>query len=220
MSTGVALPRLHVVSDDRVLATDGWLRMAAAVLEAGRAALALHLRGPRTTGARLFELAEALLPEAGQRGSLLLMNDRVDVAMIAGAHGAHLGRRSLPLAEVRRLLGPGARIGVSLHEPDAVRAAGAEGADYAFLGTIFRTPSHPWASALGPDALALAAEAAGGLPVLAIGGVGPREVGTTRASGAYGVAVVSGVWHADDPPAAVASYIDELDAADVKLGKA
>jgi len=208
-TTRAPLPRLHVVTDDRVLAREGWTRAAAGVLAAGGAALALHVRGPRTGGATLFELARALLPEARGSGALLIVNDRVDVALVAGTDGAHLGRRSLPVREARSLLGH-AWLGASVHEPEAAGPVRSEGADYAFLGTMFRTPTHPDATGLGPDALARAAGGAVGFPVLAIGGIGPRRVGAVRAAGAYGVAVVSGVWDAGDPASAVARYLEEL----------
>lgn len=181
--------------------------------------LALHLRGPRTPGRRLFDLAAALLPAAEAVGALLLVNDRVDVAGAVGAHGAHLGRRSLPVSEVRALLGPDAWIGASVHgagEVDALEAL----PNFLIVGALYSTASHPGRTGAGPDRLrevAGAVEAAGAragaaagasrpLPLIGIGGVTPERIPEVQSAGASGVAVLSGVWGARDPAAAVARY--------------
>ena len=208
---GAALPRLHVVTDDAVLARTSWSGAAEAALEAGGPALALHLRGPRTGGATLYRLARRLGPRARAAGALLIVNDRVDVALAAGAAGAHLGARSLPAPEARRLLGPGRWVGVSIHDPSAAGGPAVEGADYAFLGSIHPTPSHPAADALGAEALGVAVGRARGLPVLGIGGIGPEHVRPLLAAGAHGVAVLSGVWDQRGAADAVRAYLGALE---------
>lgn len=210
---GASLPWLHVVTDDAVLARATWPDVAEAVLEAGGPAVALHLRGPRTLGRTLFALARRLVPRARATGSLLIVNDRVDVALAAGADGAHLGARSLPPADARRLLGTGRWMGVSLHDPDAVGGRAVEGADYAFLGTIHRTPSHPEADTLGAEALRVAARRAGRLPVLGIGGIRPEHVRALQVAGAHGVAVMRGVWSQPSAADAVRAYLGLEEAA-------
>jgi len=206
-----ALPRFHAVTDDAVLADPSFADRARAALESGGAALALHLRGPHTPGGPLHALAQALVPVAEDRGALLVVNDRVDVALVTGAHGVQLGARSLPVAPVRALLGRGRGVGVSTHGAAEARAAAEDGADWAFVGTIYATPSHPERPGAGPGALGSALEAGGGLPLVAIGGVTPERVGAVVRAGAWGVAAVRGVWGATDPAEAVERYVRALD---------
>ncbi len=204
-------PLLHVVTDDSILARDGWAAQAAAVLVAGGAALALHVRGPSTDGATLFELTSRLIPEARRSGSWIIVNDRIDVARSADADGAHLGVRSLSARTARELLGPGKRVGVSLHRPEQVEWARAGGADYAFVGTIFPTPSHEGRLGMGIGGFRDVVERAGGLPLFGIGGIGVEQVAQLMESGAGGVAVMRGVWDRPDPAVAVAEYLHTIE---------
>jgi thiamine monophosphate synthase len=104
------LPRLHLITDDAVLQDPGFLQWALDVLRDLGPAIALHLRGHATAGVRLYRLATALAPAAQQTGSLLVINDRVDLALFLAAEhprlnlAVQLGRRSLPLAAVRNLM--------------------------------------------------------------------------------------------------------------------
>ncbi len=205
------LPRLHVVTDDRILRRADVLEAAARIVRTGGRGLALHVRGPRTDGARLYEIASALVAVAGEAGALLLVNDRADVALVARAHGVHLGGRSLPVAEARRILGPGPWVGASAHEPGEAALAAHEGADFAFVGTIWESESHPGRTGGGRPLLRAAVLAAPMLPLLAIGGVTEERAGQARAAGAHGVAVIRGVWEAGDPAAAVKRYLEVLD---------
>jgi thiamine-phosphate diphosphorylase len=172
----------------------------------GGSRVALHLRGPGTAGGRLFHLARKLAEEGGS----LVINDRVDVALAVGLDQVHLGRRSLPAGVVRSMLGADASVGVSTHDVSEVSTAAREGADWLFVGTIYPTPSHPDAEGRGPLALVEAVAAARGIPGFAIGGVTPGRVPELLAAGAYGVAVVRGVWAAADPLAALSEYLDAL----------
>lgn len=205
------IPRLHVVTDDSVLARDDLPRTAGVVMEAGAGLLALHVRGPHTRGRAVYDIAAGLGPVAAEAGSVLVVNDRVDVALALGLGAVHLGRRSLEPVEARRLLGPEGLIGRSSHGvADAAEVASA-GADYVFLGNVFGTASHPDRAALGLAALADAVAAAEPVPVLAIGGVDIHRVAEVRANGAHGVAVLRGVWDADSPADAVTDYISALE---------
>jgi thiamine-phosphate diphosphorylase len=200
------LPPLHAVTVDAVLARPGFVDAAHAVLAAGGPGIVLHLRGPDTGGGVLFALAEALAPAAREAGAWLLVNDRVDVALAAGADGVQLGARSLSVAQVRGLAGGDRlRIGRSVHAPEAARDAAAEGADFVLAGTVHPTPSHPERRGEGAAYVARCAEV--GVPVVAIGGVTPAHVPALRAAGAAGVAVVRGIWDADDPAQAARMYL-------------
>lgn len=202
-------PPLHVVTDDEVLARPGFRLRAQRVLEAGAGDVALHVRGPTTAGAALFRMARELRPAAAASGALLMANDRVDLALVLDLAGVHLGERSLPPAVAREQLGAGILVGRSVHDPGPEATASAVGADYLFVGTIFRSGSHPERTGAGPERIAALARRTG-LPLFGIGGVTPERVSSVLEAGARGVAVVSGVWDADDPAAAVGRYLDAL----------
>ena len=97
------LPRLHVIVGDAQVAGDAELERLRPVLAAGGSRLALHLRARALAGRRLFEVAEWLVAAAGPAGALVVVNDRVDVALAAGADGVHLREDSLPVADARRV---------------------------------------------------------------------------------------------------------------------
>ena len=204
------IPRVHVVTDDRILARADFPEAAAAVLAAGAGRIAFHLRGPRSGGRRLEELAGLLLPAARAAGTPLLLNDRIDVALAVRADGVHLGLRSLPLSHARRLLPSGALVGCSVHGADEAEAWGAEGGaapDFLFTGPIFATRSHPGAEAAGPGLIAAVQAVCPRTAQLGIGGVTPARAGRVREAGAHGVAVIRAVWEAADPARAVAALV-------------
>jgi thiamine-phosphate diphosphorylase len=200
------LPPLHAVTDDAVLARDGFVRAAREVLAAGGPAVALHLRGPRTAGAALYALAAALRGDARGAGALLVVNDRVDVALAAGADGVQLGARSLRADEVRAAGGARLRIGRSVHAAAGARGAAAEGAEWVLAGTVNPTPSHPGRPGAGPALVSRCVTA--GLPVVAIGGITPADGAGLRAAGAAGIAAVRGIWDAPDAAAAAREYLN------------
>lgn len=198
------VPPLHVVTDDGVLARSDFLPRAGEVLRAGGQALALHLRGPRTGGRRTFDLAAELVPVARGCGAMLLVNDRVDVALAAGAHGVQLGRRGIPVSDARRLLGQERVIGSSVGPLEEGRGA-ADGADFLLAGNVYATASHPGREGIGPAGLRSLAGL--GIPVVGIGGIVPERVAEVRGAGARGVAVLRGVWDAPDAGEAVWTYL-------------
>jgi thiamine-phosphate pyrophosphorylase len=203
------LPRLHLVTDDAVLANDDFGDVAEAVLARCRDLAVLHVRGPATGGARVHAIATRMHAAALNTGTILIVNDRVDIAMAVHAHGVQLGSRSLLITDARALLGAGALIGSSVHGVAEAVEAESDGADFVIQGTIFASPSHPGRSAAG---IALVRETAErvGVPVIAIGGITPPRVADVAAAGADGVAVLGGVWHAADPVAAVDEYVDRI----------
>jgi len=205
----VRLPRLHVVTNDEVVARDSWLETASGVLETGGPDLALHVRSPHASGRHLFRLCSLLAPVALRSGSLLLVNDRVDVARTLRL-GAQLGQRSLDVRAARTVLGPEARIGVSCHGEKEVVEAVDSGADHVFFGSLFESRSHPGLRAKGLDSLRMIVDTAGGVPVIAIGGIELESAPAVVAAGAHGAAVISGVWDASDSRAATVGYISAL----------
>lgn len=205
-----AVPRLHVVTDDDVLGEPGFPAAARRVMEAGGPALALHLRGPHSGGRFIHEMAGALADAAGEAGALLVVNDRVDVLLATELTAVHLGGRSLDPATVRRLAGPDVLIGCSTHDGGEVAAAVGTGGDYLFFGNVYATPSHPGRDGAGTAGLEQAVTAAGRTPLLAIGGITPRRTEEVRGIGAFGVAVMRGVWDAPTPADAVNEYLSAL----------
>lgn len=201
----MALPSVHLITDRR-LAPDLPARVAAALAAIPRGAAAIHLREKDLGGAALLALARALLPACRARGALLLVNDRLDVALAAGADGIHLPAAGVPPGEARRLLGAAALVGVSCHSAADVERARAAGASYATFSPIWDTPSkRAYGPPLGPAALAGAARL--GLPLVALGGVGPENAAEAWAAGAAGVAVIRAWLTGPDPAAAVAALL-------------
>lgn len=207
-----SLPKLHVVTDDAVLRRPDWESCAVDVLEAGGPGVAVHVRGPGTDGGEIYRLVRCLLPHARRTGALIFVNDRVDVGLVLDVDGVHLGRRSLPVSAARGMLvGRGIRIGASIREGDRAAALADEGADYLFLGTIFETPTHPAVAGMGLEGVTCAVASTGRLPVIGIGGIDPAKAGAVRGAGAWGVAVVRGVWESPDTATAVRSYLSALE---------
>lgn len=214
---GVGIPRLHLVTNDPVIAAAGFVDRATAVLDAFGPAVALHVRGHASTGAGLYRLAEPLARAAAAAGALIVVNDRVDVALAAGC-GVQLGRRSIPVPAARRLLGPCAVVGYSAHEGGEAASMAGTGVGFIVLGTIWSSASHPGEPAAGTPLIAAAAEAMGAtaltdgvaVPIVAIGGVTPERAREAMAAGAHGVAVLSGVWGAGDAVTAAMGYLEAM----------
>ena len=200
------IPRLHVVTDDRILAREDFPAAALEVLEAGGARIALHVRGPRTSGRAHYRAAAELVRPARRAGAWLVVNDRVDVALVLGIRRVHLGGRSMPAPAARRLLGPDARVGRSVHS--AAETGGDDGRiDYLFAGTVFATPSH---AGNPPNGLGVVRAVAGAspVPVVGIGGITAGRAGQVFSAGARGVAVIRAVWDAPSPAQGVKCFLD------------
>jgi thiamine-phosphate pyrophosphorylase len=203
--------RLYLVTD-RDLAGS---RLLAEVVERAvhGGATAVQLREKSLGAARfLAEVAELRRSLAGT-GVPLFVNDRVDVALAAGADGVHVGQDDLPAAEARRLVGPGVLLGVSVATPEEARRALADGADYVSVSPVFLTPTKPDAEvAVGLEGASRIRSAVPDAPVLAIGGIDARNARAVVMAGADGVAVVSAIMSSADPQAAAAAIRGEVEA--------
>ncbi|MBI5136265.1 MAG: thiamine phosphate synthase [Nitrospirae bacterium] len=146
--------------------------------------------------------ATALRQAAHAHGALFLVNDRVDLVLMCGADGVHLGQDDLPPHVARALLPAGALVGISTHNLDEALAAQRAGADYVGFGNVFGTTSK--ADALPPTGTGPLAEACRALaiPVYAIGGVNGANLAAVKAAGCAGGALIGAVLKADDPGAA------------------
>lgn len=202
-------PPLHVVVPDRVARGRGFLPAAFGMLEDAAGRLALHLRLKETPARRIHELAVELSAAARRHGGWSVVNERVDVALTAGAQAVQLGGAALPPEAVRRVPGPDLPVGVSVHGPEEARRAVEEGANHLVVGTIFESPSHPDRPGAGPQ-LVEACRRRVDVPLVAIGGMTPGRVGEVVDAGADGVATLGGVWDADRPERRVQGFLEAL----------
>jgi thiamine-phosphate pyrophosphorylase len=161
---------------------------------------ALHLRDHAARAADLLRRGRQLRERFGSRVALVV-NDRLDVALVLGADGAQLSQRSLPVQEARRVAGR-MPLGASVHS--VAEAEAARGADWLLVGTVFQSATHPGGTTIGPEGVARVA-AAGIAPVVAIGGIDATNAAEVRSAGAHGIAVISAVLSASDPRTAARS---------------
>lgn len=198
-------PRAYLVTEGG-LVPDLVAAVRAALAGLPPGAVAVQLRDKAMPARQLLALARALQAVCGPAGQPLLVNDRLDVALAAGAAGAHLPSAGLPPEEARRMLRPGALLGVSCHSAGEVARAIAGGADFATFGPVFDTPSkRRFGEPVGLERLAEAARL--GLPLLGLGGVDPGNAAQVVASGAHGVAAIRAWLAAPDPGAAVRALL-------------
>ena len=136
--------------------------------------------------------------------ALLIVNDRVDVALLAGADGVQLGETALDVADVRKLVGAEMLVGRSVHSEVGAVDAECQGADFLVLGTIFETASHPDGLVGGLD-LVREVTGAVGVPVLGIGGITSSNAQSVMEAGARGAAVITAISMSDDPQSAASN---------------
>ena len=193
-----------LVTDDRLVAGRDLVALAVAAERGGVTSVQLRLK--RASAREQAAAARALV---GALRVPLLVNDRPDVALAAGAAGVHLGPEDLPVALVRRVVPPGFIVGASAGLPEEADAA--LGADYWGVGPWRSTATKADAGdALGAEGFSRIVARAGDTPCIAIGGVRPEDVVAVRAAGGAGVAVVSGILAADDVEAAARRYAAAL----------
>lgn len=219
VSARAACALVHAVTTDAIALSADFPDRAREVMRALGARGALHLRAPLAGGRRLHALAASLVDEARASGCALVVNDRLDVAIAAGADGVQLTSRSMGPEDARRAalrageVGARLAIGASVHDLEEARAAVAAGADWLVAGHVFPTPSHAGAPGRG-IAFLRAVAAAVPCPVIGIGGVLPRHLPLLIAAGARGAAVIRGIWDADHPARAASDYLTAYDADD------
>jgi thiamine-phosphate pyrophosphorylase len=203
------LLRLIVVTDRHLAEPRTVIEVVEAALDAG--APAIQLRDKTATAAELFQQARALLPLIRAAGALLFLNDRLDVALAAGADGVHLGPSDMPVSAARRVAPQHFLIGYSTDDPAAAQRAEADGASYIGCGAVFGTTTKAEAAAerIGVARLDDVARAVS-IPVVGIGGITPDNVVQVGATAAAGAAVVGAVMVAPDPAAVVRELLTRL----------
>jgi thiamine-phosphate pyrophosphorylase len=200
------------------LVTDPVLHKGYPVLEQVRLALVggvklIQLREKELPTGKFVDLARKALDMTRKAGAFLIVNDRVDVALTAGADGVHIGQDDMSLSDTRRLLGQDKIIGISVRSAEEAQEAEKDGADYIAASGVFATDTKKdVGSALGRESLQIIHEAAS-LPLIAIGGIKIENCAEVIKAGADGVAVVSGITMSDDIPETCRAFIEKIEKA-------
>ncbi|HEY8760510.1 MAG TPA: thiamine phosphate synthase [Candidatus Dormibacteraeota bacterium] len=189
--------RLYAITPDAE--PDAVVSLVGAVLRGG--ADVVQLRHKALARGVLLDLAGRLAALVHEAGRLFIVNDHLDIALLAEADGVHLGADDLPLEAARRVAGPRFLIGASANTPVLAREAVAAGADYLGAGPAFATSIKLGKAVIGPEGVAAVA-AAVEVPVFAIGGIEAGNLGLLLAAGVHRACVIRGLAEAADPEAA------------------
>jgi thiamine-phosphate pyrophosphorylase len=182
-----------------IVGDDDPVARAAAAVDGG--ARVVQVRMKRTPAGLVLDVARRIVELAHGRAALVLVNDRPDVAVLAGADGVHLGDEDLPPAEARAIVGPDLLVGRTCRSAKDALAALGEGADHLGYGPVFASLTKPLA--VGPFGLAALAEvcAAVPAPVVAISGITLANIADVGRAGAAAAAVIGDLFDAGDPRA-------------------
>ncbi len=201
--------RLVVITDEALAEPRGLVHVLGRALDGG--ATAVQLRSKSSSARELLDLARKLLPMVRAAGALFIINDRLDVALAAGADGVHLGPDDPPVRAVRQAVADDFIIGCSVDTVEDAAQAEADGADYIGVGTVYRTANKPDAG----DVIGLPGleQVVGGvnIPVVGIGGITPERAHDVAKTGACGAAVIGAVMSAEDPAGAVRALLSAFD---------
>ncbi|HEY3268120.1 MAG TPA: thiamine phosphate synthase [Armatimonadota bacterium] len=193
----------------------GHVEIAQAALEGG--ARTIQLRDKLASTWQMVAWAEKMRRLCEQYRALFIINDRLDVAMAAGAWGVHLGTEDMPIPHARRILGREAVIGASVANVFEARAAQAAGASYVAVGSIYPTDTKPDAGPpIGPSIIS-EIQASVTIPVIAIGGINLDNLEECRKAGASSVGVVSAVTAAQDMVQATRALVERWNEAGAAL---
>jgi thiamine-phosphate pyrophosphorylase len=178
--------------------------LADTMLEAGARIMQLRLKD--LPARDLLAIARQIAAHCRQRGAIFIVNDRVDIAMLAGADGVHLGQEDLPLEAARRVAGATMMVGISTHNVEQARAAEAGGADYLGFGPMYAGGLKNIAAGKGLNSLR-AMRAAVKIPIVAIGGITEAKVPEVLDAGADAAAIITDVVKAPDIGAKVSAIL-------------
>jgi thiamine-phosphate pyrophosphorylase len=214
------LPRLNVILDTNVAARAGWTLpdLAEACVSGG--ARWLQIRAKTISGGAFLDVATRVLAIAHASGAILVVNDRADIARLAGADGVHVGQDDLSPAAARTVVGTDAVVGISTHTEAQIDAAIAEPVSYIAVGPVFGTATKDTGyAAVGIDRVRYAVAAIGHGPeenggrsrgVVAIGGMTLDRAAEVVMAGATAVAVITDLLATDDPESRVRAYLRQL----------
>lgn len=167
----------------------------------------IQLRAKNISARYFHELARALLQRLASHPVRVIVNDRPDIAAIAGAQGVHVGQEDLPVVEARKICPPPRWVGVSTHNLDQLRAADLTSADYIAVGPVFPTSTKVKPDPVVGLELLRAARKITRKPLVAIGGITVQSAGEVFHAGADSVAVISDLAMARDPAQRAREYL-------------
>jgi thiamine-phosphate pyrophosphorylase len=203
---------LYAVLDTALAAERGYdpVDLARQFFDGG--ARLLQLRAKGVASGRLLDWADAIAAQGRASGATVIINDRADIAVMAGAAGVHVGQDDLTPADVRRVAaGAPFIIGLSTHTTAQIAAAASAPVDYIAVGPVFGTATKDTGYApVGLEMVRAAVSGAGGRPVVAIGGITAATARSVIDAGAASVAVISDLLWTDDPAGRVAEYLKVL----------
>lgn len=172
---------------------------------------AVQLREKDLPVRELLALAQELRGITREFGAKLFVNDHVDVAVAVEADGVHLGRQSMPVDAVRKIVGSKMLIGASTHSVQETKEAAAGGADFVTYGPVFETPSKmQYGKPLGKSTIREAKYPIS-IPLFAVGGIKSGNILQVIAAGADGVALISSILAAEDITAAARKFMQAID---------
>lgn len=187
--------RLLLILDTAMIKEGRILSVAETAIKSGVSFI--QLRDKISDDRALLGKARALRSLTVDNGCVLIINDRVDIALAAGADGVHIGQDDLPINHARAILGDERIIGVSTHTINQAIAAQAEGADYIGVGPVFKTSTKPGLEAIGLDIVLRVAEEID-IPAFFIGGINASNIEEINARGGRRVAVASAILKSED----------------------
>jgi thiamine-phosphate pyrophosphorylase len=206
----LVLPRLYVILDQALL-TVPETECAQELATAG--VRLLQYRNKRASARELFESSRKLLSLLSPQGVSFIVNDRPDVAALAGANGVHVGQDDLGVEEARRVVGPDKLVGVSTHNLEQFRRAAASSADYIAVGPIFATGTKSNPDPVVGTQFVREVRPLTDKPIVAIGGITLQRAPEIIESGADSVAVISDILGAPEPGGRARQYLDLLGSA-------
>ena len=197
--SALQLPELYLITPDLSSYGTEFFEMTRTLLTAG--VKLLQFRSYRLAATERPEVLRRLSALCRESGTRLVVNGDPAEARACGADGVHLGAARLMGARDRPLQRP-LLVGASCHGAEELRQAERIDADFAVLGPVARTRTHPWSTPLGWPGFQKLALSTRQLPIYALGGLGPQDLDAARQAGGRGVAMISAIWSAPDPAAA------------------
>ena len=210
MSKQLVLPRLYVIVDAALLSIPA-ADCAKELADAGVRLMQYRAKGAAARA--MLEISCELVACLKPRGATVVVNDRADVAMMAGAGGVHVGQEDLDVEQVRKLVGAECWVGVSTHNLEQFRQAAGTSADYIAVGPVFATSSKTNPDPVVGTDFVRRVRPLTAKPIVAIGGITLERAASVIEAGADSVAVISDILRASDPGQRAWAYLEELGAA-------
>jgi thiamine-phosphate pyrophosphorylase len=209
VASRLVLPRLYVILDSALLTLPAQ-DCAQSLADAG--VRLLQYRSKAASARELLHSSQNLASLLAPRGVSFVVNDRADVAVLAGAGGVHVGQEDLGVEQARELVGSDKWVGVSTHNLEQFQGAAATSADYIAVGPVFKTSSKANPDPVVGTEFVRQVRVLTDKPIVAIGGITLENAAAVIAAGADSVAVISDILRARDPGERARQYLDLLGA--------